>query len=101
MWNIESGQCIQTILDAHSLNITGLAMSPGNFLLRNSSLYSIDGNMICSGSRDYSTKIWDVETGELLREYSCSRNIVTCVAWPFYEDHLNSPLTEGNIVLQV
>jgi hypothetical protein len=31
MWNLESETCIQTILDAHSLNITGLAMSPGRF----------------------------------------------------------------------
>lgn len=55
--------------------------------------------MICSGSRDYSIKIWDVSTGELIREYSCPRNIVTCVIWPSFHDNITSPL-DGNIVLQ-
>ena len=53
--------------NAHSLNITALGKMPTK------------ENLFVSGSRDYSLKIWDIETAKCLDEYKVSRNIVTAI----------------------
>mmetsp|Transcript_11837 Transcript_11837/g.17914 ORF Transcript_11837/g.17914 Transcript_11837/m.17914 type:complete len:351 (+) Transcript_11837:91-1143(+) len=67
-WDHDSGKCVQTINDAHTLNIAGIALNS-------------DGERLGSGSRDYSVKVWDVNTGKVAAEYSAPRNIVTCLVW--------------------
>ena len=67
-WNIQTGSCVQTIDNAHSLNITGLTTVSTSEITRST---------VFSGSRDYSVKGWDGETGQLKVEYKAPRNIVT------------------------
>lgn len=67
-WRQDSGECVQTLSDAHTLTIPGIALSP-------------DESLICTGSRDYSVKVWDIETGKVISSFSSPRNIVTAIAW--------------------
>lgn len=62
-WNL-AGKCVQTIEDAHKLNISAVTVDK-------------DSNSVYSGSRDYSVKAWDAESGKLKVEFSSPRNIVT------------------------
>lgn len=38
---------------------------------------SADGTVLCSGSRDYSVKVWDVASGKCTQEFRAPRNVVT------------------------
>jgi WD40 repeat protein len=67
-WRQDTGECVQTLTDAHTLNIPGIALSP-------------DETMLCTGSRDYSVKVWDVNTGQVKSAFSSPRNIVTTMTW--------------------
>lgn len=62
-WNL-TGECVQTIEDAHKLNISVVTVGKNS-------------NSVYSGSRDYSVKGWDTETGKIKVEFSSPRNIVT------------------------
>ena len=36
---------------------------------------------MCSGSRDYAVKFWDVATLSILRSHDVNLNVVTCMKW--------------------
>ena len=55
---------MRTIEKAHSLNVSAIDIGK-------------DAKTAYSGSRDYSVKAWDTETGICKMEFSCPRNIVT------------------------
>ncbi|KAK1806939.1 hypothetical protein P4O66_005422 [Electrophorus voltai] len=40
-----------------------------------------DGSKLCTGSRDNSMRLWDIETGKCLQKNTISRNLVTHVCW--------------------
>jgi WD40 repeat protein len=67
-WRQDTGECVQTLADAHTLNIPGIALSP-------------DETLLCTGSRDYSVKVWDIQTGQAKCTFSAPRNIVTTMSW--------------------
>ena len=67
------------IPNAHELNIVGLATNHFN------------ASVIYSGSRDYSVKAWDVESGTCTATYSAPRNIVTT---------LQTSPTDANLLYQ-
>lgn len=58
---------LQEIRNAHTLNITALSTIPSK------------PDILVSGSRDYSLKLWDVNTSQSISEYKMSRNIVTSI----------------------
>lgn len=60
--------CVRTIADAHTLNISSIAAQKG-----------AGTNRVYSGSRDYSVKGWDTETGACVVQYSAPLNIVTAL----------------------
>lgn len=64
-WNADDGVCKQTIVDAHSLNVSAITAQKTNT------------STIFTGSRDYSVKGWDVMTGKEFVKFSAPRNIVT------------------------
>lgn len=43
--------------------------------------FSGTGDHLCTGSRDNSVKIWDIETEECINSNSISRNLVTDMTW--------------------
>ncbi len=55
-------------LIGHTESISSLAFSP-------------DGSMIASGSRDSTIKIWDSQTGHLIKTLAGQRNFITSVAF--------------------
>lgn len=55
----------KTFDNAHELNIMAITQSP------------FDKGAVVSGSRDYTVKRWDIESGECTATYSTPRNIVT------------------------
>ncbi|HLP89637.1 MAG TPA: caspase family protein [Nostocaceae cyanobacterium] len=60
-------QCIHTLTD-HADIIKSVAISP-------------DGKMIASGSLDHTIKLWDLDTGKLLKTITQHSGAVTCVAF--------------------
>ena len=38
-------------------------------------------NKVCSGSRDNSVRLWDIETGNCLANVAVLRNLVTQIKW--------------------
>uniref|UniRef100_A0A8B9HEH2 WD repeat domain 31 n=1 Tax=Astyanax mexicanus TaxID=7994 RepID=A0A8B9HEH2_ASTMX len=68
MWDFAGGsEPIQTFR-GHELVINGVAVGP-------------DGSRLCTGSRDNSMCLWDIETGACLQKNTISRNLVTHVCW--------------------
>lgn len=66
-WKLQdSSSCLHTVQQAHSLNISGLAISPS-------------GSHVATGSRDYTVKNWDSGTLTAVNEFKVPRNIVTCM----------------------
>ncbi|GAB6021876.1 hypothetical protein CHUAL_006042 [Chamberlinius hualienensis] len=66
-WN-ESDVELLKIIEAHQLSITGLDVNQ-------------DNNKCCSGSRDNTIKIWDIQTGIQLLSQTISRNIISHLKW--------------------
>lgn len=64
-WDLDAHACLKEIANSHELNIMAVTNCPS------------DASIICSGSRDYSVKSWDVESGTCKVTYSLPRNIVT------------------------
>ncbi len=67
VWDVATGQCIQT-MEGHDGEVRGIAWSP-------------DGSRLASGSRDHDACIWDVETGALLHAMTGQEGQVTSVAF--------------------
>lgn len=67
-WDINTGECVQTLSNIHELNIAALDTHATS-------------NQVASGSRDYSVKLWDIETATCLREFTARRNVVTCLSY--------------------
>ena len=67
-WDIESGECIQTLSDAHELNISSIVLGRGEI-----------SPFVFTGSRDYSVKKWDMNTSKCISNYKVPRNIVTAM----------------------
>lgn len=57
IWDITSGEIIQTILSAHDLQISSLDYHP-------------DGNKLLSGGNDNKVKVWDLTTGEAVKVFT-------------------------------
>ncbi len=73
-WNISndeiinsSNKCLQTLDNAHTLNIADVTMNK-------------KGDRMFSGSRDYTVKIWDTTVGKCISEFKAPRNVVTCLS---------------------
>src|SRR5438270_138555 len=65
---IPSGFKLRHTLRGHSDRIGRIAWSP-------------DGRVLASGSDDETIRLWDMQTGQLLRSLEGHSNMVTCVAW--------------------
>ena len=63
------------------MNIFNVAMyvSSGHSGTVMSVAFSPDGNTIASGSYDYSIKLWNPQTGELIRTLKGNRDMLLCV----------------------
>ncbi|XP_072045499.1 WD repeat-containing protein 31-like isoform X2 [Amphiura filiformis] len=57
---------VATSFVGHTLVVTGLA---------------VGDNKVCSGSRDNSVRLWDIETGNCLANVAILRNLVTQIKW--------------------
>ncbi|XP_043914537.1 WD repeat-containing protein 31 [Protopterus annectens] len=68
MWKVDHSPEAAQEFAGHSLVVTGLAVSP-------------DGIKLCTGSRDNTICLWDVETGVCLQTSAISRNLVTHLCW--------------------
>lgn len=75
-WSGESFENQQIIPNAHGLNIAAI------------SAVSSHPELLYSGSRDYSVKVWDIATTTSLSEYSCPRNIVTSLCTSEHDPNL-------------
>ncbi len=67
MWDVSTGQCIQT-LKGHSSSIYSTAFSP-------------DGCILASGCDDQSVKLWDINTGRCLKSLGGHTELVWSVAF--------------------
>ena len=56
------------VLSGHELTVSAIALNEENAQL-------------CSGSRDSSIRLWDLNTGTAVSRQHVSRNVVTCMAW--------------------
>jgi WD40 repeat protein len=56
------------VIAGHSLRLKGLAVNP-------------DDTLLCSASRDYSVRLWDVKTGDETAARKIDRNVATCLRW--------------------
>jgi WD40 repeat protein len=68
MWKRGELKSIRTIEDGHDLNITAISLN-------------MDESILCSGSRDTTVCLWDVNTGSRIFKKKTSRNLVTCMSW--------------------
>ncbi|XP_067946910.1 WD repeat-containing protein 31-like [Watersipora subatra] len=70
LWSVAGGDsCLQDFTGHHDLVVSAAAFQPGN------------GQLMCSGSRDNSIALWDLETGEVMRSSKIARNLVTDICW--------------------
>lgn len=68
IWDTTTMQEKHCIPDAHGLNISAITATQ-------------NGAFLATGSRDYSVRIRDAESCQLVREYSSPRNVVTCMKY--------------------
>ncbi|XP_073907333.1 WD repeat-containing protein 31 isoform X2 [Castor canadensis] len=68
MWDLHGSSQPRQQLSGHAMVVTGLAVSP-------------DSSQLCTGSRDNTLLLWDVETGQCVERASVSRNLVTHLCW--------------------
>ena len=54
LWDVTSGECLQTLEGHSSLCVNSVSFSP-------------DGTKVASGSSDKTVKLWDVTSGECLQ----------------------------------
>lgn len=66
--DVETGRIEQEIVDAHSDTVFGLAFSP-------------DGKQIASCGADRFMKVFDIESGELVKTFEGHTHHVLCVGW--------------------
>lgn len=72
MWKRAEGgntgsQPVQSYL-GHGLIVTGIAVDPA-------------GKKLCTGSRDNFVHLWDIETGDCIKQSGKTRNLVTHICW--------------------
>lgn len=65
-WDLTANEAVRTVENAHSLNVSAIT-------------YGNNSKTVFSGSRDYSVKGWDAESGINKTSFSCPRNIVTAL----------------------
>ncbi|XP_065106117.1 WD repeat-containing protein 31 [Paramisgurnus dabryanus] len=68
MWDLGQDQEPIQEFCGHELVVNGVAVSP-------------DGSQLCTGSRDNSMCLWDIESGKCLQRNTISRNLVTHLCW--------------------
>ncbi len=68
IWDTESGKPLLLGANAHKGNVVGIAFSP-------------DGKHLLTSGRDGTVKLWDVDTGKLLRTYTGATYNVEAVAF--------------------
>ncbi|TSO98504.1 WD repeat-containing protein 31 [Bagarius yarrelli] len=68
MWDFTGGINPVQSFCGHELVVNGVSVSP-------------DGSKLCTGSRDNSMCLWDVESGKCLHRNTISRNLVTHLCW--------------------
>ncbi|XXF77088.1 WD40 repeat domain-containing protein [Myxococcaceae bacterium GXIMD 01537] len=68
VWDVATGRRIQTFAGHHEAEVRGLAWSP-------------DGKKLASGSRAHDARVWDVETGALLQDFTRQEGQVTSVTF--------------------
>jgi WD40 repeat protein len=68
IWDTETGKPLIVGANAHKGYVVGIAFSP-------------DGKQLLTSGRDQSVKLWDVETGKLIKTYTGTTNNVEAVAF--------------------
>ncbi|XP_013388871.1 WD repeat-containing protein 31 [Lingula anatina] len=67
-WQLGQSQPQHTF-QGHELVVTALSLQP------------MDNSQMISGSRDNALRLWDLQTGDCLKESKVSRNLVTDISW--------------------
>ena len=67
-WSRGEAASVRSFEEGHDLNIAALALSP-------------DERWLCSGARDTSVRLWDVESGAQIAMNKTPRNLVTALRW--------------------
>ena len=73
-WDLTTNEAVRTVENAHSLNVSAIT-------------YGNNSKTVFSGSRDYSVKGWDAESGINKTSFSCPRNIVTALTIGISGEH--------------
>ncbi len=68
LWNLENQLAPKKTYEGHSMAVSTFCVSQ-------------DQTKLCSGSRDQSVMLWDLQTGQSLATKLIPRNMITCVEW--------------------
>jgi WD40 repeat protein len=68
LWNIETGELVRTIADAHSDTVLGVAFSP-------------DGNSLATCGADRMMKVFETESGRAVKSFEGHAHHVLGVSW--------------------
>jgi len=77
LWDLDNLTAPKKVFEGHQMVVPTFCVS-------------LDQTKLCSGSRDQSIFLWDIQTGQKISEHLIMRNMLTCMEW--------IPMSESNFV---